>query len=308
MRALDTKRTRKSYILILFVGVIILRLLGKRPSLQVNFVSTFHSDPWLWNRITHECKKSVKLGRMVYTPPTKGDGVYEICLDSFVNRTLPEGCVFLTFGIYKDMGFELDAAHKFGCKVYTYDPSDAAAHHVDYIKNSRLYNVKIQYEKIGLWGRDGSLEFGYVNPNSNNPVWNKQLRMGMIGPTEQKKKVTSNMISESKFVLPVQRLESIMKKHGIGYVNVLKIDAEGAEWSFFEDWFVNHPSKRIPCDILMLEFHHFESSMDSRYGGSTVIHDIIQRLHGYGFKTYMIDSYRMISGEFYREYAFIYDE
>ena len=97
-----------------------------------------------------------------------------------------------------------------------------------------------------------------------------------------------------------------MPKRGIEHINVLKIDAEGAEWSFFEDWFVNHPLTRIPCDILILEFHYFESSMDSRYGGSKVIHDIIQRLHQYGFETYMIDSYRMISGELYGEYAFIY--
>ena len=117
--------------------------------------------------------------------------MYEICLDSFTNRKFPKDCVFVTFGLYSDIGFELDAAHKFGCEIYAHDPSVIAAQHIEYIKDKQLDHNKFHYEKIGLWGRDGLLEFGSVKPNSNNPVWDKQIRMGMIRPTEQKKKVTN---------------------------------------------------------------------------------------------------------------------
>ena len=52
------------------------------------------------------------------------------------------------------------------------------------------------------------------------------------------------------------------------------------------------------------DLRDFQSSVDSRFGSSKVIHDIIQKLHDQGLYIYSVDAYRMDSGDFYREYSF----
>lgn len=79
---------------------------------------------------------------------------------------------------------------------------------------------------------------------------------------------------------------------------------KGQNGRFFADVFLNDPFHRLPYDVLLIEFHHFQSSVDSRFGSSKVIHDIIQKLHDQGLYIYSVDAYRMDSGDFYREYSF----
>ena len=267
--------------------------------------STFEIDPFLWNRVSYICKQRKSIGRATYHPG--GDGLYDVCLDAW-GSVFPKNCSVLSFGIYFDAGFEVDLANIFNCRVYAYDPSEEARKHMNEIQSKMKISPNLKFIPEGLWGKDSDAlentlkrEYGAKHEIGQ---WERQVKVGLRIPSHSKPHLTNEEISASTFTLPVKRLDTIMFNHSLTHVNIIKIDAEGAEWAFFADVFLNDPFHRLPCDVLLIEFHHFQSSVDSRFGSSKVIHDIIQKLHDQGLYIYSVDAYRMDSGDFYREYSF----
>ena len=86
-------------------------------------------------------------GRGVAAP----DGHKAVCLDQFIAPVYGQ-CLVYSFGINKQWSFD-EAMDKFGCQVYSFDPSIGVENH-NRTKNIHFYN-------IGLSGMDGINSSGW---------------------------------------------------------------------------------------------------------------------------------------------------
>jgi len=101
---------------------------------------------YLANRLGYECKKPVPLGGGG-TPPRLGDeGSWPLCLD-FWNSSLSPSCTVFSFGINNDFSFDDDCYDKFGCKIYSFDPS------MQMVTQAR---AKSEFLQEGLFGKPGN--------------------------------------------------------------------------------------------------------------------------------------------------------
>lgn len=86
------------------------------------------------------CSKAQDFGGSVYRIGV--DGQKAVCLDAAVRPDNTEECLVYSFGVNYEWSFD-DAMEKFGCRVFSFDPS------VNYTNHNR--SSKIQFYKYGLW-------------------------------------------------------------------------------------------------------------------------------------------------------------
>ncbi|EIE27040.1 hypothetical protein COCSUDRAFT_64052 [Coccomyxa subellipsoidea C-169] len=142
-------------------------------------------------------------------------------------RTLlkKDHCVVYSFGSNGETTFEQDLLRNTKCDVHVFDPtlSPEVQKQVSSIKGVTLHNY-------GLGITDGMIELSDSRQNMNK------------GYT----------------AFPVKTLGTIMKELKHDWVDVMKVDIEGAEWGFLADLV----AKRLPLPFtqLQVEYHYFHKS------------------------------------------------
>ena len=141
----------------------------------------------------------------------------------------PSSIVY-SFGVGKDISFDLELIALRGCKVHAFDPAIESA---DWIK-TQTSNKQISFYPYGLGNFDGTLSFrkpdirGY---HSQSAVFSYP------GKSQN---------------LPVYTLKTIMEKLGHSSIDLLKMDIEGGEYLGLENFLCDH----IYPKQLLVEFHH----------------------------------------------------
>jgi len=182
---------------------------------------------------------------------------------------LGRGDVVYSFGIGKDITFDLEMIRRFGVTVHAFDPTPES---LEWLRGQELPGEFVLHE-FGLAAHDGT---------------------ALFHPPENPDHVSHSMVHRGRprappLEVPVRRLGTLMGLLGHTRIDLLKMDIEGAEYAALEDIL----RSGIHASQLLVEFHdRFPGIGIERTRGS------IEALNASGYKIFSISS----SGE---EFSFI---
>lgn len=125
--------------------------------------------------------------------------------------------IVYSFGIGEDLSFSEDVERKLGAEIYAYDPTPQAIRFVKRHPMSRKSHF--HFEEIGLSDKDEKVVF-YIKPANSKDV------SGSIIPRDN--------LEKNGIEVEMKSIESISKKNGHMYIDILKMDVEGSEFKVIE--------------------------------------------------------------------------
>jgi FkbM family methyltransferase len=171
--------------------------------------------------------------------------------------TLPDHCITSNsicycVGAGEDISFDLELIEKYGCKVFSFDPTPRAIQHIfdskklieqkalaystngyAYPQNPELFDNYF-FHSLALWIDDSTIEF-FAPQN----------------PSHVSHSIVNLQKTSSNIVVPCKKLSSIMHDLGHAKLDLLKMDIEGAEYAILKKMFDEH----IYPSILCVKFH-----------------------------------------------------
>lgn len=200
-------------------------------------------------------------------------------------------------GAGEDISFDIGIAQKYKCKVHIFDPTPRAKAHFDEVINGIKKNIKtpingsltdfyplngvnienLEFFELGLWNKEEELKF-YVPKN----------------PEHVSHSLVNLQKTKDYFIAKVDRLSNIMLRLNHEYIDLLKIDIEGAEYNVIESILED----QVKIKVLCVEFDEAFHSLDNNY--MVRIKDSIAKLTEHGYK--------VIYGDIYHNYTFIFDK
>ena len=182
------------------------------------------------------------------------DGAWTVCFDKIItspatgdqHNDQQSKCTVLSFGIADDFTFD-DGMAGFGCEVHSFDPSMPLPNH--------KHATSVYFYSIGL---------GDANSNHADGI---------------------DMRSKKEMKWKIRTLDRLMRDLKVTSIDVLKVDIEGAEWSFLESAlsYPPHESPLLHVQQLLVEVHLWKQS------SKTAAYDVQRwfnvlralRLHGF---------------------------
>lgn len=181
-----------------------------------------------------------------------------VCLDNITSDT-----IVYSFGIGRDISFDLAMIERFGVDVYAFDPTPISKNWL----SKQNVPKKFHFFDYGVADYDGTAEFYPFWPD--NP---REHDFTIVHPS----KASKGMIS-----CPVYRLKTIMNKLGHQKIDILKMDIEGVEYSVINDFL----ESGLTVNQLLVEFHHRFDNI-----GLKPTDNVINLLNRHGFKIFNIGS------------------
>ena len=152
------------------------------------------------------------------------------CAWNFCPDDLNNQSVIYSGGVGRDITFEHELVKRFGASIVLIDPSPTGQETMSKNEN-RIPQFK--FCEVGLAGRCGSIK---------------------LSPPTDDEEGSWSAFSEkhSTLEVPALDLETLMKQNGHSYLDLLKLDIEGAEYDVLDDLL----KKKIPVRQVLVEFHH----------------------------------------------------
>ncbi len=206
--------------------------------------------------------------------PTERHGTYYGGWELWCDPLGPDS-VLWSFGIGRDLSFDLSLIDRTGAHLHAFDPTPEA---VEYVSR-QIRPARLHFHPWGVAARDGLASFRplFRDPDRVRYSHDYSLREASGDP----RAVT----------LPVRRLRTLARDLAVERVSVLKMDVEGAEFEVLDDLLQEGPA----VDQLLVEFHHFWDGTIDR------TQTMIDRLSGGGFRLYCVS-------ETGRECSFVHDD
>ena len=129
---------------------------------------------------------------------------------------LNEDSIVYSFGVGKDISFDLALIQKYGCKIHAFDPTPES------IKWVQKQNFPPEFTLYNYGISSGDSLVSFYPPK--NPA---HISHTILNVAERNGKKTISVY--------VKRLSTIMKELGHCKVDLIKMDIEGAEYSVIED-------------------------------------------------------------------------
>jgi Methyltransferase domain len=198
-----------------------------------------------------QCQNPVRVGKCQ-------DGSKFICMDHFdernTKRAIQAGgkCIVYSFGSSDDSCFESDMADRTDCEIHIFDPT-----------SSELKHPRWTYHSYGLTGEDPD----------DTKFWNWR--------TQKQAKCDG---------CPMKNLEEIMKELNHNWIDVLKVDIDGAEWRSFE--YIYNEMKSLPASQLQFELTGLDitDQSDSLAGGTAGVYNLWENIINDGFQIFNIEA------------------
>ncbi len=141
--------------------------------------------------------------------------------------------VVYSFGIGRDISFDLSMVHRFGCPVECFDPTPVS---LEWVRRQAL-PAQIHVHPYGLSDHDGVMSF--YPP--------RKARSAHFTPVPRYRTKDTTHVEAS-----VKRLATIAGSLGHTRIDVLKVDIEGGEYAALPDML----ACGIPVGQILIEFHH----------------------------------------------------
>lgn len=151
---------------------------------------------------------------------------------TIVPELLCEDSIVYSFGVGNDISFDLSLIREFGLTVHGFDPSPGA---IQFIAGSSDIPSRYIFHPYGLEPQDGDLNFFRPAQGGMYSLLKGEMHTG-----------------DDRVQLSVKTLPTIISTLSTRYIDVLKMDIEGAEYPLIETLMAN--SGRI--GQLLIEFHH----------------------------------------------------
>lgn len=181
-------------------------------------------------------------------------GFYLACSNLGVNS------VIYSFGLGEDISFDEAVINKFGCMVFGFDPTPSS---IDWLKNKKVLPSRFKYFEYGIDIADGMVDF-YPPENPDHVSCSVSSK---------------GRASERPFSVPMKSFRTITRELGHSYIDVLKMDIEGAEYEVIPDIL----SSEIHIEQIVIEFHHrFIDNGIKRTG------DLVNLLNSHGYKIFAV--------------------
>jgi FkbM family methyltransferase len=162
--------------------------------------------------------------------------------------------VVYSFGIGRDLRFELDLIERFGVTVHAFDPTPIA---LAWVETQTLPSA-LHVHPLGVADEDGTARF--AAPSKAHWESFSMVRTQGVGESVD---------------APVRRIATLMSDLGHDRVDLIKMDIEGTEYAVLPDLLA---SGVRPAQIL-IEFHH-----RWREAGPARTRDAIRLLQKHGYR------------------------
>ena len=167
-------------------------------------------------------------------------------------------------GAGEDISFDLQLIDRFGCDVYTFDPTPRANRHFELLRDSGICNKKAV-------GNGGALEDYRCNTAVLSRlhffpygIWNESKRMRFYAPKDPSH-VSHSLVNlqrtDEYFEADCRTLMEIMAQLNHTEITLLKLDVEGAEYKILDSMLADDVFPRILC----VEFDEGRNPQDSAY-------------------------------------------
>jgi FkbM family methyltransferase len=184
-----------------------------------------------------------------------------------ISAPLETSSVVYSFGIGRNISFELSLIAKYGVKVHAFDPTPGVREWLE----TRKTPPELLYHPIGVEGFDGTVVL-HSNPDHREVSQSAQRWEGKGGVS-----------------VPVHRLSTVMEQLRDARVDLLKLDVEGSEYAVIDDLLM----QRLPVGQILVEFHHRFPSI-----GRQKTIGALRALDRAGYRIFSVSASR-------REYGFI---
>jgi FkbM family methyltransferase len=154
-------------------------------------------------------------------------GGYYVCPDG-----LDRESVVYSFGVGEDISFDLALIDRFGCRVHAFDPTPKSMSWLARVDTPPSFH----FHPYGLSAKD-ERAFFYPPENPNH-----------VSHTLLCRESTRGSAIEAEF----KKLGTIMDMLGHDWIDVLKLDIEGAEYEVLADVL----GESVPVGQILVEFHH----------------------------------------------------
>jgi len=176
-----------------------------------------------------------------------------------IHPSLTKNSVVYSFGVGKDISFDLALIEKFGCTVHAFDPTPKSLEWIKQQETPQLFHI----HPIGLASYCGKATFY---------------------PPENEQHISATMLSkpqtaQNAYTVEVQTLAELMKQLQHTQIDVLKMDIEGAEYEVID----NLLESNINISQLLIEFHHRFSEV-----GISKTKQAVNKLRKNGFKLFNV--------------------
>ena len=154
-----------------------------------------------------------------------------------VTNNLNKDSTVYSFGIGEDASFDIDLISRFGLVVHGFDPTPKSIKWVD----EHVFCNNFVFHEYGLADFDGQVCF--------NPPDNPEHVSHTI--------LDRRSTADRAIIVPVKKLDTIIKELGHDVIAILKMDIEGAEYQVID--YLSKTNIR-PAQLLVEFHHHFPST------------------------------------------------
>ena len=141
--------------------------------------------------------------------------------------------VVYSFGVGRDISFDLELIEKHGARVHAFDPTPVS---IAWLQQQDLPEG-LEFHDYGIAAHDGEIEFFAPRKATSTHFTPVERYRG-----SQQEKVSAKVFS----------LSSIMRTLGHSHIDLMKMDIEGGEYEVIEEIV----RERVPIGQLLIEFHH----------------------------------------------------
>ncbi len=152
----------------------------------------------------------------------------------YVNpKLLSSDSIIYSFGIGKDISFDLTCIKKHNCKVFAFDPTPKS---INYIKNKKRSDLFTFFD----WGisdlKSGLVDF-YLPANPKG-ISGSLIKINGVNP-------------KNSIKVKMKLFDEITGELGHQHIDVLKMDIEGSEYTVLEKIL----DSKVTIDQILVEFH-----------------------------------------------------
>jgi FkbM family methyltransferase len=151
---------------------------------------------------------------------------------TIIDESLTSDSVVYSFGVGTDISFDLEMINHYNTIIHAFDPTPKS---IQWLKTQKISD-KFVFHPFGIASKNGKIDL-YLPQNEKHVS-------GSILP---------EMISaSSKLSVEVFDLLSIMNMLNHNYIDILKMDIEGAEYDVIQ----NIIDSKLKIKQILIEFHH----------------------------------------------------